>query len=126
MNERSLLVVLVPAREGKSLGARFREAVTAQLRRYGVPPNTGDAEARAMSELAFGPTASRSVLGCLRDSMLTLSYELCRPEYSSLADIEDFLAENIHSTTDYRHPRELALELFGVAASAGSRMRRTR
>lgn len=120
MNERTLLVVLVPARESKSLGARFREAVIAQLRRLGVPPAAIEAEAHAMSELAFRPTASRSVLGCLREATFALSYELERPEHSSLVGIEDFLSENIYSTTNYRHPRELALELFHVASAGTS------
>lgn len=118
MNECTLLVVLVPARENKSLGTRFREAVIAQLRRLGVPPAAVEAEARAMSEIAFGPTASRSVLGCLREATFALSFELECPGYSSLAEIEDFFSENIYSTTKYRHPRELALELFGAAGLA--------
>ncbi len=115
MNERTLLVVLVPARESSSLGARFLEAVTAQLRRLGVPPVAVEAETRAMSEFAFGPTASRSLLGCLREAVLALSYELDRPRFSSLAGIEDYFSERIYSTTKYRHPRDLALELFSAA-----------
>jgi len=117
MNERTLLVVLVPLREKHSLGARFCEAVTAQLRRLGVPPTAIGAEARAMSELAFGPTASRSLLGCLREAVFALSFELERPEFSSLTDIEDWFGEHIYSTTKYRHPRELARELFDAAGA---------
>lgn len=120
MNERTLLVVLVPAREIKSLGARFHETVIAQLRRLGVPPAAIEAESHAMSELAFGPTASRSVLGCLREATFALSYELERPEHSSLADIEDFLGENIYSATKYRYPRELTIELFRAATADAS------
>jgi hypothetical protein len=117
MNERTLLVVLVPARESSSLGTRFREAVTAQLRRLGVPPAAIEAEARAMSELAFGPTASRSLLGCLREAVFALSLELDRPRFSSLVGIEDYLSEYIYSTTKYRHSRELARELFDAAGA---------
>lgn len=112
MNERTLLVVLVPARESDSLGVRFGEAVTAQLRRIGVPPCVVEAEARAMSEFAFGPTANRSVLGCLREAVFALSLELDHPRFSSLAGIEDYFGEHIYSTTKYRHPCELARELF--------------
>lgn len=117
MNERSLLVVLVPARESNSLGTRFREVVIAQLRRLGVPPTAVDAEARAMSKLAFGPTASRSLLGCLREAVFALSLELERPEFTSFTDIEDWFSEYIYSTTKYRHPRELARELFDAAGA---------
>ena len=117
MNERTLLVVLVPAREKKSLRARFCEVVTAQLRRLRVPTAAIEAESRAMSELAFGSTASRSLLGCLREAVFALSFELERPEFSSLTDIEDWFSEHIYSTTKYRHPRKLARELFDAAGA---------
>ena len=117
MNERTLLVVLVLARESSSLRTRFREAVTAQLRRLGVPPAAIEAEARAMSELALGPTASRSLLGCLREAVFALSLELERPEFSSLTDVEDWFSEYIYSTTQYHYPRKLALELFDAAGA---------
>jgi hypothetical protein len=117
MNERTLLVVLVPAREKNALGARFREAVTAELQRLGVPLAAIEAEARAMSEFAFGPTASRSLLGCLREAVFALSFELERPEFSSLTDVEDWFSEHIYSTTKYRHPRKLARELFDAAGA---------
>jgi hypothetical protein len=117
MNERTLLVVLVPARESSSLGTRFREAVTAQLRRLGVPRAAIEAEARAMSELAIGPTGSRSLLGCLREAVFALSLELDRPRFSLLVGIEDYLSEYIYSTTKYRHPRKLARELFDAAGA---------
>jgi hypothetical protein len=117
MNERTLLVVLVPAREISSLGTRFREAVTAQLRRLGVPPAAIEAEARAMSGLVIGPTASRSLLGCLREAVFALSLELERPEFSSLTDVEDWFSEHIYSTTKYRRPRKLARELFDAAGA---------
>jgi len=113
MNERTLLVVLIPAREIKSMGERFREAAIAQLRRIGVAPAAIEAEAQAMSDVAFGPTASRSILGCLREATFSLSIELEHPRYSTLPEIEDYLGKNIYSTTKYRRPREHALELLG-------------
>jgi len=119
MNERTLLVVLVPAREINSLGVRFREAVTAQLQRIGVPSGAIEIEARAMSDVAFGSTASRSVLGCLREAVFSLSLELDHPRFSSFAGIEDYFGEYIYSTTKYRHPCVLARELF-EAVSRGS------
>jgi hypothetical protein len=99
------------------LGERFRKTVTAQLRRLGVSPAAIEAEARAMSEFAFGPTASRSLLGCLREAVFALSLELERPEFTSFTDIEDWFSEYIYSTTKYRHPRELARELFDAAGA---------
>jgi hypothetical protein len=125
MNERSLLLVLVPARDSRSLGSRFREATVDHLKRIGVPAVAADAEARAMTEVAFAPTASRSVLGCLREAAFALSLESQRPRFSSLEDLQMYFAEYIYSTTGYRRPGELALELFGATGmSAGAAMPR--
>ena len=70
-----------------------------------------------MSELAFGPTASRSLLGCLREAVFALSLELERPEFSSLTDVEDWFSEYIYSTTKYRQPRKLVQELFDAGGA---------
>ncbi len=120
MNERSLLVVIVPARDSNSLAPRFRDAAIAHLRRIGVPDAAVEAEARAMSELAFGPTASRRLLGCLNEAAFALSCEWERPRFSSLADLQMYFAEYIYSTTGYRRPGELALELFRAAGAAAN------
>ena len=122
MNERTLLVVLVPARGGNLLGVRFREAVAHHLLRIGVPPTMVEAEAREMAEVGFAPTASRKILGCLREAMFELSFELEPGRWPSLPDLEVHLSGNIYSTTGYRHPRDLALELFEAAgiSSGGS------
>jgi len=118
MNERTLSVVLVPARDSKSLGVRFRDTVAAHLARLGVPRAAIEAEASAMSEATFAPTASRSLLGCLREAGFALSLEFESQRFSSLAEIELYFSEYIYSPTDYQHPRDLVLELFG--ATGGS------
>jgi hypothetical protein len=56
-------------------------------------------------------------LGCLREAVFALSFELERPEFSSLTDVEDWFSEHIYSTTKYRHPRKLARELFDAAGA---------
>jgi len=121
MNERSLLVVVLPARDFKNVAPRFRAQVVSLLTRIGVPAAAVAAEEKAMSEFAFGPTANRRVLGCLNQAAMVLSYELENPRASSIAEMEDNLCGYIYSSCGYRQPRELALELFaasGVAAGA--------
>jgi hypothetical protein len=114
MNERTLLLVLVPARDARSLGPRFREAALAHLLRLGVPSHAVQSEARAMSNVAFGRTASQRVLGCLREAAFALSFESERPRFRTLAELELHFSEYIYSTTGYRQPRALALELFAA------------
>lgn len=118
MNERSLLAVLLPAKNFKDVGPRFQSEVIALLTRIGVPQAAKVAEERAMEEVVFGPTANRRVLGCLNEAMFALSYELDEPRFGSIAEIEDHFAEYIYSPTKYRRPKELALELFEASGTA--------
>jgi hypothetical protein len=118
MNERSLLAVIVPFREARTLGVRFCDAATGWLARIGVPPQAVAAESAAMGEVAFGATANRKVLGCLNEAAFELGAEssLGRRLFGSLAEMEDHLSENIYSTTGYRRPRDLATELLAAAS----------
>ena len=117
INERSLLLVLLPARDLKHIGPRLRASVISLLARIGVGEAALAAEARAMEEFAFGPTANRRVVGCLNEAMFALCHEFENPRFSSFVELEDYFSEFIYRTTDYQHPRELAAELF-VAAGA--------
>ena len=65
INERSLLVVILPARGFKSVAPRFGAQVGSLLVRIGVPAAAVAAEEQAMQEFRFGPTANRWVLRCL-------------------------------------------------------------
>ena len=114
LNERALLAVLVPARPGKSLGARFSEATVALLYRLGIRSTVLEAEAEAMSEVRFGPTSSRRVLGCMNEAVFALSFKLTEDPQPSLAQVEDWFSRHLYSLTQGRYPREVALELFGV------------
>lgn len=118
MNERSLLLVLVPAREAKSLHVRLREAALSLLSRIGVSATSLAAEAREMNEVRFGPTANRRVVGCMREAAFALSLEFESQRFTSLEQLEDYFSEFIYSTTGYREPRELALELLTTGRPA--------
>ncbi len=120
MNERSLLLVLVPAREGQSLPNRFRASALSLLHRIGVPSRSVEAEASAMSEINLGPTANRRVVGCMREAAFALSLEFESRRFKTVEEIEDYFCEYIYSPTDYRHPGELAVELFSLASSAST------
>ena len=118
INERSLLLVLLPARDLKSISPRLQASVVSLLRRIGASSVSCDAEYQAMQEFAFGPTANRKVLGCLNEAMFALSLETEAPRFSSIPDLEDYFSQYIYSTTQYQQPRELAVELL-AAAKAG-------
>jgi len=123
MNERSLLLALLPARAVKNIGPRLRASVASLLTRIGVPAAGCDAESQAMQQFAFGPTANRKVLGCLNEAMFALSLEFENPRFSSIPELEDYFSKYIYRTTQYQPPRELALELFAAAGSGAIRTR---
>lgn len=118
MNERSLLVVILPAKDFKNVAPRLRAQVASLLTRIGVPSQAIAAEEAAMEECAFGPTANRKLLGCLNEAAFALTYELENPRFGIIADIEDHFTGYIYTTTKYRRPGELARELFEASGLA--------
>jgi len=121
MNERSLLCVVVPAREAGQLGARLRDAVSGLLLDIGVPAGRVNTEVQRMEPMAIGATASRAILGCMNDAAFQLSHRLAPGV--SLRDLGLRLAVNIYSLTGYQKPTLRALELFGVAGGGPTPLR---
>src|SRR6476619_4485276 len=67
ISERSRLPVVIPIREVKRLGTVFPDAVCERLSIVGVAAADIADERMRMSELAFGRTRNRSLLGTLND-----------------------------------------------------------
>jgi hypothetical protein len=115
MNDRSLLSVLVPAREAAIFPSRLSDALRHLLLRLGVSSEVAGYEHEAMSEFVVAPTNNRSILGCMRDAELALAYAVESGRYPSLEELQWHLTEHIHRPTGYRYPGELAVELLAVA-----------
>ena len=67
VSERTLLPVVVPAREARTLLPRFRVALAAMLIKLDVRPSVVEREMHAMDSVAVGKTRSRTVLGSMND-----------------------------------------------------------
>ena len=67
ISERSRLPVVIPVREGKRLASVFPDAVCEVLGHVGVAAADIAEERARMSEIAFGRTRNRSLLGTLND-----------------------------------------------------------
>ena len=65
--EQSLLSLVMPARDVRTLPARLSGLVAARLARLGVPADMIAAEVAAMAPLAVAGTVDRSVLGTLNE-----------------------------------------------------------
>jgi hypothetical protein len=118
MNDRSLLSVLLPARDSASFPLRFRHALRQLLVRLGVSSEAANLEIGEMNEPVFAPTNNRSILGCMRDAELALAYDIESGRYPTLDGLQWRLTDHIHEPTGYRPPGEFAVELFSAVAHA--------
>jgi uncharacterized protein DUF6933 len=84
VNEASRLPVLLPAREIATLGQRIPDAIARVLEDLGIDADVVDKERRAMAEVTFAKTASRSVLGTMNEFVFFLEHLL--PSNPHLAD----------------------------------------
>lgn len=118
MSDRALLSVLIPARDSTSFPGRLRVELERLLDRLGVPARARNAEIKAMSSFEFAPTNNRSVLGCMRDTELSLASAMESGRFLTLDQLQWYLTDHIHEPTGYRHPGEFAAELFATTSHA--------
>jgi hypothetical protein len=95
LSARSLLPVLLPAREVRALPDRLPAIVGARLNRLGVAPSLIEAELAAMTPVSVGKTVDRSVLGIMVDFAKDVPFylEAGRWDETSLRFVETRLAE---------------------------------
>jgi len=67
VSARTLLPVLLPARDPNSLGPRLAAALGHILAALGIPAHRVKEEQRQMAEIAFARTISRQILGTMSD-----------------------------------------------------------
>jgi hypothetical protein len=73
---RSLLPMLIPARDVASLPARLPDLVATRLRRLGIPLSVVQAEIASMRPVQVGATADRSVVGIMVDFAKSVPFHL--------------------------------------------------
>ena len=112
ISERTLLPVVVTARNVKALPQRVADAAEGMLRAIGIEPDAVAAEAREMQGGYLGVTKNRKVLGTLTDFMFHFerSYQL-RPGLS-LQEHAVRLAEIPSAALGYAFPTEATRALF--------------
>lgn len=73
-SEKTLLPVLVPARDLSSIGSRMQAAAGEMLGWLGVADSAIEAELRAMGELHVAKTADRRLIGTMNEMVYLLGY----------------------------------------------------
>lgn len=115
VSERSLLPVVLHAKEAHTLAPRLTLAVGQVLHRLGIASALIEREQEEMRAFAYSRTQSRRVLGQLNDLMFQLSWYLHdRPA-------EDLLAHSLHlartpcGAINHGFPDKVTVELFRSA-----------
>ena len=113
ISERSRLPVVIPIREGKRLASVFPDAVCEVLGRVGVGAADIANERLRMSEIAFGRTRNRSLLGTLNDyAFMAQQGNANRTEPESPEELMRFLAQTPILPLDGASPIELTRAAF--------------
>lgn len=118
VSERSLLAVVLPARDLKNLARNFLHAVRERLARIGVDEAAVEREMACLQPLAFAATRSRSVLGSINDFVFQLKARAAHPLGRDWTpqSFEDELGEVPCSPLGYEHPVAVARRLLGTGA----------
>ena len=113
ISERSRLPVMIPIREGKRLAEVFPDAVCEVLALVGVAVADIADERSRMSEIAFGRTRNRSLLGTMNDfAFMAQSVDTRRTEPESPEHLMRFLAKTPILPLDGASPIALTRAVF--------------
>ena len=95
VSSASLLPMIVPARDARSLPARLSSLVRGRLKRLGLDESIVDREIGEMGTVVIGQTVDRSVLGIMGDFAKGIPYYLepGRWDEATLRTVEERLAE---------------------------------
>ena len=113
ISERSRLPVVLPITESKRLTTVFPDALCERLAIVGVNPEDIAGERARMSEIAFGRTRNRSLLGTLNDfAFMAQQGNRNRVEPESPEELMWFLAQTPILRLNGASPIELTLAAF--------------
>lgn len=123
VSEKTLLPVVLPAKESGTLVRRFTEALEPMLIAVGIPAEAVDAECAAMADWAVAKTASRRVLGSLNDLAFHLKVGVAHHPERSLMEHSLWLAKIPLKVIEYGAPDTTTFAAFAahrLLADAGS------
>lgn len=119
VSERTLLPVVVVARDIKCLPQRVVEAATRVLHELCLEPLAVEAELAAMRTWHVGRTASKRVVGSLNELMFQLQSQLHLHPERSLLEQSLRLAEVPMKGVEYSSANRATTALFASAAALG-------
>lgn len=111
-SERTLLPVLLPARDLSTLVPRLRQALSEVLAALEIPGPMITAELHEMESCTFGPTASRQVLGVMNDFAHMLAWRCATGREAPLLEMALKLAESPCSPLHHKSPDRATGQVF--------------
>lgn len=113
ISEWSRLPVMIPVRQANRLRLAFPDAMCQMLAAVGVPAPAIESERLQMSEIAFGRTKNRSLLGSLNDFSLMARMHFITSRNDPLDRIARKLAETpLILPFGGEHPSSVTRRLF--------------
>ena len=112
VSERSLLPVFVEAKEPATFAARFRQGVQSLMECIDVPRAFIEKEVHEMSQVAFGVTSSRRVLGSLNELAFLSRESIKERSRVDLTGLAVEIAETPCSLIKYESPKSMTLALL--------------
>ena len=114
ISERTLLPVVVTAKDAKSLPDRLAEATAEVLMAIGVAATDIDEEVKQMNSAYFAKTADRRVLGSLNDFVFHFEHGTGSDMRMSLLERTLRMAHMPCGAIEYAYPSEAALAAFAA------------
>ena len=114
ISEKTLLPLLIPAKDAKLFPERLIESLKDSLAALNIPKEQVAKELAEMSSWIFAKTASRQVLGVMTDFGKALDFYVGHRE--TLQQLQARLAETPCSPIGMDSPVESTCKLFGVSA----------
>jgi hypothetical protein len=114
VSERTLLPVVLAAKDGRSIVQRLSHELEPVLLSVGVPPDDATAECRAMQRWVFGKTADRRVLGSLNDLVFQLQVGLTESPERTLLAQSLWLAKTPLKVIDHGAPDQATAAAFAT------------
>jgi hypothetical protein len=114
ISERSRLPVLIPIRQANKLGTVLPDAVSEMLAWIRIPEEVLIEERQQMSEVGFGRTNSRSLLGTMNDFSFGVRVHFMTSRGESLENIGKAIAETPIMPLKGECPIDLTRAAFGL------------
>lgn len=116
VSERTLMPLVVPAREARTLVKRVPLALARALAELGVASPAIEREVEAMAGPHIGKTASRRVLGSMNDFLRMMRFHPWPPRSLTALSLE--LAEAPCGPIGMQSPDDVTRELFAAGGRA--------